>query len=176
MDSLKRLFTTAITCFAIVSVALSQTNQAGKKPDAQDQSIQLKSQLLEIHAVVTDKQGHTIKNLKKEDFVLSDNRKPQTISTFGIENPNSHTVPVVSVSDSAPAEPADKSAPPAPVLPQRFISLLFDDLNLTLQDALTVRVAALKILDSLAATDRVAIFTTKPVVTEPNVVVLPFAD
>jgi VWFA-related protein len=116
--------------------------------------------LVLVRVVVRDEHGKVVENLKKEDFLLFDNRKPQTISTFGIENPNSHTVPVVSASDSSPAEPPDKSAPPAPALPQRFISLLFDDLNLTMQDALTVRVAALKILDSLAATDRVAIFTT----------------
>src|SRR5882724_4228417 len=102
MDSLKRLFTTAITCFAIVSVALAQTNQGDKKPAGQDQSIQLQSQLLEIHAVVTDKQGHIIKNLKKEDFTVFENNNPQAINFFSAETVNGN-------SPGNPENPGQKS-------------------------------------------------------------------
>src|SRR5215831_18054854 len=86
MNRLIRFFPAAIICFVMAAVALSQSSQTDKKADAQDQSVQLQSQLLEIHAVVTDKQGHIIKNLKKEDFELLENKNPQEISFFSMED------------------------------------------------------------------------------------------
>jgi VWFA-related protein len=115
--------------------------------------------LVLLRVVVRDQNGKIVDNLKKEDFLLFDNRKPQTISTFSLETPLSHAVPVVSVSDRPDSDAVEKN-PSAAALPQRFVSLLFDDLHLTMQDAVTVRVAATKIFDSLAPSDRVGIFTT----------------
>jgi VWFA-related protein len=115
--------------------------------------------LVLVRVVVRDDRGHPVENLKKEDFLLYDNRKPQTISSFSVETPLSHTVPVVSVGDHA--EPAaEGTSPAAPALPQRFVSLLFDDIHMSMEDAVTVRVAAGRILDSLAPSDRVGISTT----------------
>src|SRR5215467_4080294 len=114
--------------------------------------------LVLVRVVVRDEQGKIIDNLKKEDFQLFDNRKPQTISTFSVETPMSHTVPVVSVSSRDP-EPGAKE-PSAPDLPQRFVSLFFDDLHLAMTDALNVRTAGARILDAMMPADRVAISTS----------------
>jgi|ERR1043166_1336541 VWFA-related protein len=112
--------------------------------------------LVLVRVVVRDEQGKVVDNLKKEDFLLFDNRKPQTISTFSIESPASHSVSVVNVSDHPETDaPAVVSG-----LAQRFVSLLFDDLHLAMEDAVAVRVAASKIFDSMAPSDRVGIFTT----------------
>jgi VWFA-related protein len=116
--------------------------------------------LVLLRVVVRDENGKVIDNLKKDDFLLFDNRKPQTISTFSLETPLSHMVPVVSVSDHPETDAAEKSPSVAAALPQRFVSLLFDDLHLAMEDAVTVRVAAGKIFDSIALSDRVGIFTT----------------
>ena len=115
--------------------------------------------LVLVRVVVRDEHGRIVDNLKKEDFQLFDNRKPQTISTFSLDTPASHQVPVVNVSDH-PGSDDEKTAPGAPALPQRFVSLLFDDVHLLMQDAVTVRNAASKLFDSMAPSDRVAIFTT----------------
>src|SRR6266404_6829647 len=111
-----------------------------------------------VRVVVRDQNGKVVDNLKKEDFQLFDNRKPQTISTFSLETPASHIVPVA-VSDH-PGTAAEKVQPAVATLPQRFVSLLFDDLHLSMEDANYDRVAASKIFDSMAASDRVAIYTT----------------
>ena len=116
--------------------------------------------LVLLRVIVRDSAGKVVENLKKEDFILSDNRKPQTISTFSLDTPASHAVPVVTVSDHADPDASEKTPAVAAALPQRFVSLLFDDLHLAMEDAVTVRVAASKIFDSMAASDRVAIFTT----------------
>ena len=116
--------------------------------------------LVLVRVVVRDPQGNVVENLKKEDFLLFDNRKPQTISTFSVETPKSRAVPVVAASDRPEGEPTDNSSSPGDVLPQRFVTLLFDDVHLEMADAVTVKVAAGKVFDSLASTDRVAISTT----------------
>jgi VWFA-related protein len=112
-----------------------------------------------VRVVVRDQKGKAIDSLKKEDFQLFDNRKPQTISTFSLETPASHTIPVVTVSDHSDAD-VEKVEPAAPALPQRFVSLLFDDLHLSMEDAVYDRTAAAKIFDSMAPSDRVGINTT----------------
>jgi len=121
--------------------------------------------LVLVRVVVRDEHGNVIDNLKKEDFQLFDNRKPQNISNFSVESASSRAVPVVDVSDPEPTGPVQKS-PGLSALPQRFVSLMFDDVHLAMTDAVTVRVAGLKILDSLAPTDRVAIYTTSGQLTQ----------
>jgi len=118
-----------------------------------------------VRVVVRDQDGKVVENLKKEDFQLFDNRKPQSISTFSLETPNSRAAPVIAVSDHAEPDAVEK-APATAALPQRFVSLLFDDIHLQVQDAVTVRVAAAKILDSLSPSDRVGIYTTSGQITQ----------
>ncbi len=52
--------------------------------------------LVLVRVVVRDSNGQIVTNLKKEDFQLSDNRKPQVISTFSTETPESHKVEATS--------------------------------------------------------------------------------
>src|ERR1700741_2973130 len=60
--------------------------------------------LVLVRVVVRDGTGKVVTNLKKEDFQLSDNRKPQVISTFSVETPESHKVaPTTTPADSGAA-------------------------------------------------------------------------
>lgn len=114
--------------------------------------------LVLVRVVVRDEHGKTVDNLRKEDFLLYDNRKLQAISTFSLETPTSHVVPVTTISDKE--APAAQRPAPAVALPQRFITLLFDDVHLSMEDAVTVRVAASRIFDVMGPSDRVSIATT----------------
>ncbi|MGC1414350.1 MAG: VWA domain-containing protein [Candidatus Acidiferrum sp.] len=115
--------------------------------------------LVLVRVVVRDQEGHVVPNLHKEDFQLSDNRKPQTISTFSVETPESHLVPVTStVEPGAALSPGVAAA--AAALPQRFVALVFDDQHLNITDAMFVRNAASKFFASLAASDRIGIYST----------------
>src|SRR5690348_18128430 len=81
--------------------------------------------LVLVRVVVRDASGKVVTNLKKEDFQLSDNRKPQVISTFSAETPESHKV----VSTTKPPEPnlegneSGNSAAAIAALPQRFVAV-----------------------------------------------------
>jgi VWFA-related protein len=116
--------------------------------------------LVLVRVVVRDRDGHVVPNLKRDDFVLTDNRKPQQISTFSVETPESHVVDTTTSADpNAAADPAVAKAITAR-LPQRFVSLVFDDQHLAMQDALFVRTSAGRFFDSLVPSDRVGIYST----------------
>jgi VWFA-related protein len=124
--------------------------------------------LVLVRAVVRDGTGKVITNLKKEDFQLSDNRKPQVISTFSIETPESHKV----APTTKPAEPSaganapEGTAAAIAALPQRFVAVVFDDTDMLSEDIVWVRSAATRLFASLAPTDRVGIYSTSGQVTQ----------
>jgi VWFA-related protein len=118
--------------------------------------------LVPVRVVVHDSNGKAVTNLTKEDFRLFQDRRPQTISHFSVETPASAARQVVR--GEASGESADRSGVAVPAtlaLPSRFIALLFDDVQLNLQDLMQARLAAMRYLDaSMEPTERVAIFTT----------------
>ncbi|HKV24182.1 MAG TPA: VWA domain-containing protein [Candidatus Acidoferrum sp.] len=115
--------------------------------------------LVLVRVVVRDAQGHVVPNLHKEDFELFDNRKRQAISLFSIETPGSRAPSSADAPGSA--DSASASAAAMAALPQRFVSIVFDDQHMnSMSDAMFVRNAASKFLDSLAPSDRAGIFST----------------
>ena len=113
-----------------------------------------------VRVVVRDSHGKVVPNLKKEDFQLYDGRKLQTITSFATETPRTHAVPLTT---SPGAEnPSSTADPPvkAAALPQRFVSMVFDDLHMSMEDAVFVRDSATRFFGALAPSDRVAINTT----------------
>jgi VWFA-related protein len=141
---------------------------AGQKPDSKSSSDEIVSHdtpatfkvrvnLVLVRVVVRDSKGKVVKDLKQDDFQLTDNRKIQAISTFSVETPGSQ-VPAVKM-DSTAATP-EGTPVKAPDLPQRFVTLFFDDLHLSTQDSILSRQAGLKLLEVMGPSDRLSIFTT----------------
>jgi VWFA-related protein len=120
-----------------------------------------------VRVVVRDSRGKVVPNLKKEDFQLYDGRKLQTITSFAMENPRTHSVPVTtSPEPGAPSSGADPTAVKAAALPQRFVSMVFDDIHMSMQDAVFVRDSATRFFSALAPSDRVSMNTTSGQVTQ----------
>jgi VWFA-related protein len=118
--------------------------------------------LVLARVVVRDSQGHAIGNLRKEDFALYDNKKPQVISQFSIEQPGSE---VARAQKTADALTEGTTPSKGPDVPERFIAYVFDDVHLKFEDIAHVRDAAGKNFETLKPTDRAAIFTTSKKVT-----------
>src|SRR6266581_4932443 len=123
--------------------------------------------LVLVRVVVRDSQGKIASNLKKEDFQLFDNRKLQTISSFSVETPDTRTASAVaSTGAEGSSSSADAAGGKAVVLPQRFVSMVFDDVHLSMTDAAFVRDSATRFFESLAASDRVSLNTTSGQLTQ----------
>jgi VWFA-related protein len=119
--------------------------------------------LVLVPVVVRDRAGKAIGNLQKDDFLLFDRNKPQTITRFSVETP---ATPMISDTAAAPdnlvlpsAAPTPSSPPPA--IAAHFVAFVFDDVHLRIGDLEQGRQAATRYLTtSLDAISRAAIFTT----------------
>jgi VWFA-related protein len=118
--------------------------------------------LVEVHVVVRDANGKAVGTLKKDDFKIFDNGKPQIITKFDVELPGQRVAEAEKSSEpsSASARTATAGSSVLPDLPERYIAYLFDDIHIASSDLMAVREAAQKNLATLQPTDRAGIFTT----------------
>lgn len=137
-------------------------NPPSPEVDSQD-VVKITTNLVQVDAVVT-KDGKQVTDLRAEDFELSEDGKPQTITNFSYVS-NVHTNAVA----TAPAKPApkDKTAPPTPpVVAQRnevrrTVALVVDDLGMSFGSIADARRATRKFInEQLAPNDLVAILHT----------------
>src|SRR5215471_3776460 len=120
-----------------------------------------------VRVVVRDSYGKVVPNLRKEDFQLYDGRKLQTITSFTMESPRTHTVPLTTTHEAGDSSSdADPTTVKAAALPQRFVSMVFDDIHMSMQDAVFVRDSATRFFSALAPSDRVSINTTSGQLTQ----------
>src|SRR5206468_10697126 len=73
---------------------------------------------------------------------------------------------VASTAADGSSSSVDAAGGKAVVLPQRFVSMVFDDVHLSMQDALFVRDSAMRFFGGLAASDRVSLNTTSGQLTQ----------
>jgi VWFA-related protein len=109
--------------------------------------------LVTVRVVVRDSQGHAIGSLHKEDFELFDNRKPQVITHFSVEQPGSEVAKERKTSE-------ENAGGKLPSVPEHYVAFVFDDIHLKFGDLVLARTAADRHLATLLPTDRAAIFTT----------------
>jgi len=130
---------------------------AAARSQSPAKSVKVNVNVVEVRVVVRDEQGKPVAGLKKEDFVLYDNQKRQAITTFSSEIAAKPITDVPSYSATATKE--DRSAVVAN-LPERFVSLYIDDIHIEESNISQVRQAAMKLLDAMTPTDRLAIFVS----------------
>lgn len=122
--------------------------------EEQTQSFHVKVNLVEVRVVVRDAQGKAVGNLKQEDFVLLDDKKPQTITRFSVEhNEAAQANPAASASATSSDEVRSHLAG------SWRLTYLFDDLNSTANDLTNARKAAEQAIDSLAPGQLLGIYT-----------------
>lgn len=125
---------------ATMAGALSAQNQEPAKPaDAGTQQpmatapvIRTESRIVLVDTVVTDKKGHYISDLKKEDFKVFEDNKEQSVSSF-----------------SFGADPAVQQAGQ-----RHYMILFFDTTSMEMGDQAQARQAASKFIDSNTGQDR----------------------
>jgi len=128
-------------------------SQSAPRDDNGHQVFKTNAQIVVVEVVVTGKNGQPVPGLRKEDFLVSEDGHPQTISYF----------------EETGAQPLQANLPALP--PNVFSNiprvkqsnsvtvLLLDTLNTPLADQSRVRAQMLKYLKSLPPGRRMAIFT-----------------
>jgi VWFA-related protein len=112
---------------------------------------------------VVDTKGNFVPNLKREDFQLLEDGKPQKINTFGMVDlpltPASSSRPLLVGKDALPIEPDVASN--EQVLDGRLYLILLDDYHVDPLRSQTVRNLARRfILEKLGANDQAAVVVT----------------
>jgi VWFA-related protein len=124
-----------------------------------DTTFKLRVNLVQVKVVVRDGKGELVRDLKREDFQVYDQGKVQTITTFGVETPETRRKRMEAAAKTQ--QGADEAVVgERAALPERFVALVFDDIHLKMEDAVAVRLSAKKLVDSMAPEDRIGIFGT----------------
>jgi len=141
---------------------------------AQDQptpTFRANTNLVIVNVAVKDKSGKAIEDLKKEQFTLLEDGKPQTIAVFDVQRLNGETLPALEApapalkTRGAAEETKPATAPAAPVTPdqlkdRRLIAMFFDLSSMQPAEQIRARDAAVKFIDTqMTASDMVSIMT-----------------
>jgi VWFA-related protein len=151
---------------AAAGISLSQKPGRAPAPPQKEQApvMRVTTRLVQVGVVVHDRSGQPVAGLQKEDFVLLEAGKEQTISEFSVE-----------VARAAP--PEAKPLPPDTFsnlaqfrsgTPANLSVILLDSINTLIQDQSYARQRIIKFLEQLRPEDRVALY----VLTEYEILVL----
>src|SRR5258707_13138743 len=90
--------------------------------------------LVQVRVIVRNSSGKPVDNLTRQDFLLYDQGKLQTISNFSVETAQTRLQRAAAVAKTQEDASAtgDASGTKPPVLPERFVALVFDDTHLSL--------------------------------------------
>jgi VWFA-related protein len=138
------------------------------QPQASDTVIRITVNLVQVDAVVMDSKDKPVTDLRKEDFVILQDGKPQVITNFSFINTKEGVV------RTAPAKPAPavrgaKAPPPPPPMAtrpkqiRRTVALVVDDLGLSFDSIARVRQTLKKNVDrEMQPGDLVGIIRSSP--------------
>jgi VWFA-related protein len=126
-----------------------------------DEVVRITTNLVQVDAVVTDKNGKLIDDLRPDEVQIFEDGQQQKITNF------SFVTPEASTTRPLPSAPLDKNAPPLPPTKlhpedvRRTIALVVDDLGLSFESTHYVRDALKKFVDQqMQPGDLVAIIRT----------------
>lgn len=129
------------TFIALSVMVVGQPPQMSKE-DVNTPAMRVSTRLVLVDAVVTDKSGQRITDLKKDDFTVLENGKPQKVSAFSFEVPESPS-PRPALPPNVYTNRPEYDMPKGPLT-----ILLLDGLNTALADQGYARSQMLKYLDT----------------------------
>jgi VWFA-related protein len=125
-------------------------------------TFQSKVNLVLVPVVVrSNKTGKPVGNLEKEDFLLYDKGKLQTISKFTVEKAGARPVSAMPEIERSAEEKMEQPNAPQIIVADHFVAYFFDDIHLSFGDLVQARNAAMKHLnEAIGPKDRAALYTT----------------
>src|SRR6267378_5280517 len=159
-----KMTASALLAFFFCLNVVGQTPPVQQPAKADDEEVvRITTNLVQVDAVVTDKKGNLVTDLKPEEFQISEDGKPRQISNFSLVLLPGQTAP----QPGKPALAIDRNAPGVPPVPlrpeqvRRTIALVVDDLGLSFESTYHVREVLKKYVDQqMLPGDLVAIIRT----------------
>ena len=129
----------------------------------ESQLIKVKTELMELRTVVLDRSGRIVENLKKEDFELYEDDKPQEINFFSVSKlegeQGKHSV--VAIDGTKESDPRQGTLKQPSVSPDRSMLLYVDTLHLSVSSLNRVKDALRRFTsDRMTDQDMAAIATS----------------
>ena len=159
------LFSTFLS-FALLPAVAQQPKSAPaptQTPSQQDDVVKITTNLVQIDAVVTDKNGKHVTDLQPDDFDIRVDGKPQKITNFTYVSVADQTITASEIKKAV----AVKNAPPVPSVQlnpkqvRRVIAIVIDDLGLSFRSMADVKIALGKFIETqMQPDDLVAIIET----------------
>lgn len=143
-----------------LTLSTSAQERKGQEAKPQGEVLRIETELVQIDVVVADKQGKLVRDLKREDFTLLEDGKPQTISHFSVGTAGRQATWL----KPAAAKTAGKAVNTAPAPTSnsgRYLVLAVDDLHLAPGSLMPAKQALLRFVEQqLAGDDQIALVTT----------------
>ncbi|MEP7340810.1 MAG: VWA domain-containing protein [Acidobacteriota bacterium] len=157
----------ALVCwFSPLLVQLSAQSQnkqdKGREPNAQDAAtVRIDTELVQIDVVVADKQGKLISDLKREDFQILEDGKPQTVSHFSVGAAGRQAAWLRTEPQQAGNGKRNATLPQPTFTAGRYLVLAVDDMHLAPGNLVQTKQALNKFIDQQVGTsDQLALITT----------------
>ncbi len=139
---------------------VSQQNQTPPPEDPDDEVVQITTNLVQVDAVVTDRDGRPVADLTAEDFEILEDSQQQPITNFSYVT----LAPEPVQPEASSASTKTLTPPPARLRPQqvrRTIALVVDDLGMSFSSTFFVRDSLKKFVrEQVQPNDLVAIIRT----------------
>jgi VWFA-related protein len=144
-----------------IRIPVQIEGQKGKEQKKQDEPLlRIETELVQIDAVVTDKQGNLARDLKRADFELFDDGKKQEITHFAIGTA-AQPARWLAVEKKKPVEKSPADSTPVEIRAGRYIVIAVDDFHLAPENLLIAKRTLHRFIDSqMVADDQMAIATT----------------
>jgi len=141
--------------------------QKTQEPDTQrpdtlrPDTLRIDTELVQIDLVVTDKQGKLVSDLKREDFQILEDGKPQTVSHFSVGTSGRQATWLRTGQQPASGSKRNVPAPQPTFTAGRYLVLAVDDMHLAAGSLMQTKQALNKFIDQqVGISDQLALVTT----------------
>ncbi|MFN7931475.1 MAG: VWA domain-containing protein, partial [Blastocatellia bacterium] len=125
---------------------------------AQEPPLRIKTDLVQIDVAVKDQKGNLVRTLRREDFEILEDGKPQPITHFALGSTKQHAV-YLSAESAKPKNGA--TTLPTAIQSGRYIVLAIDDYHLAAENLVAVKLSLTQFIErELAPDDQVALVVT----------------
>jgi VWFA-related protein len=156
----------AVLCCSLLPLLVSPGDAASGQAGAPE----ARAEIVRLDVVVTDADGKLVRDLRREDFQILEDGKPQPITQFLVVSRPGSAAPVAApavaevpstAKPAAPAEPVGPAPSESPVGPGRYVAIFVDDLHIAPANLNRTKEALHRfVAEFLGPDDRIAIVTS----------------